>query len=79
MFELAGTRLGDFHVGNERKDDVGRISLLKMGFNAESICGIHQNTGVLGGDDGFNHGGKIVDVWQSFHAEDDIVVGIFTR
>ena len=78
MFELAGARLGDLHVGNERKDDIGRVSLFEMGFNAKGICRIHQNTGVLGSDDGFNDGGKVVDVRQGFHAEDDIVIGIFT-
>lgn len=78
MFELARARLGDLHVGNERKDNVGRVSLLKVGFNAEGICCIHQNTSVLWSDDGFNHGGKVVDIRQGFHAEDDIVVGIFT-
>lgn len=78
MFELARARLGDFHVGDERKDDVGRVSLLKVGFNAEGICGIHQDTGVLGSDDGFNNGGKVIDIRQGFDAEDDIVVGIFT-
>lgn len=78
MFKLARARLGDLDVGNERKDNVGRVSLLKMGFNSESICCIHQNTSVLWSDDGFNHGGKVVDIRQGFHAEDDIVVGIFT-
>ena len=78
MFELARARLGDLHVGDEGKDDVGRVSLLKMGFNAEGICGIHQDTGVLGSNDGFNNGGKVIDIRQGFHAEDDIVVGIFT-
>lgn len=77
MLKLAGTRLGDFHVGNKGKNDVGRVSLFKMGFESDGIRGVDENTGVLGSNDRFDHGGQIVDVRESLHAENDIVIGLF--
>lgn len=77
MLELAGAGLRDLHVRDEGKDDVGWVSLLEMGLDADGICGINEDAGVLGGDDGFNDRGQIVDVRERFYAEDDIVVGVF--
>lgn len=79
VLELAGAGLGDFDVGNQGEDDIGRVSLLQVGFDAEGICGVHQDTGVLGGDDGFDDRGQVVDLRERLYAEDDIVVYIFTR
>lgn len=79
VLELAGAGLGDFDVGNKRKDDVGRVPLLEMSLDTESICSVDKDTCVLGSDHGFDHRGQIVDIRQGLHAEDDIVVGIFAR
>lgn len=77
VLELAGASLRDLDVGDEGEDDVGRVSLLEMGLDADGICGVNENTGVLGSDDGFDDRGQVVDVRKRFYAEDDIVVDIF--
>lgn len=78
MLKLAGPRLGDFHVGNQGKNNVGRVSLLEIGFDSDGIRSVNENAGVLGSDDGFDHRGQVVDVRESLHAENDIVIGLFT-
>lgn len=65
MLKLTGTNLRNFDIGNEGKDNVCRVSLLEMGFDAKGIGSIYNNAGMLRGDDGFDDGGKIVDVRQS--------------
>lgn len=51
VFKLGGTGLSNFDVGNQREDDICRVTLLYMGLNSEGICGVDEDTGVLGGDD----------------------------
>lgn len=53
--------------------------MLEMGFYPDGICGVDEDASVLGSDDGFNHRGQVVDIREGFHAEDDIVVGLFAR
>jgi len=77
VLELAGAGLGDFNIGNERENNVGRVSLLEVGFNAECIRSVDENTSMLGSDDRFDDGGQVVDIGQGFYAENDIVVCIF--
>lgn len=79
VLKLAGSSLGDFHVGNQGKDYVGRIPLLEMGFDPQGICSVHEDTCVLGRYDGFDNRGQIVDIGKRLDAEDYIVVGIFAR
>lgn len=79
MLELTGTDLGDLDVGDEGEDHVGRISLFEMGLDADGICGVDEDTGVLRSDHGFDDRGQVVDIRKRLHAEDDIVVGVFTR
>jgi hypothetical protein len=62
MLELARAGLGDFDIRNERENNVGRVSLLEMGFNAERICGVDENTSMLGRDNGLDDGGQVVDI-----------------
>jgi hypothetical protein len=79
VLELAGAGLGYFDVGDKGKNDVGWVPLLEMSLNTKGICGVDQDTCVLGRDHGFDHGGQIVDIGQGLHAKDDIVVGILAR
>lgn len=78
VLKLASSCLSDFHVGNEGKDHVGWVSLFEMGFEADSIRGVDKDTGVLGSNDRFDHRGQVVDIRESLHAENDIVIGLFT-
>lgn len=77
VLELGGSGLGDFHVGYEGENNVGRVSLLYMGLDSEGICGVDKDTGVLGSDDGLNNGCQIVDIRKGLDAENYIVIGAF--
>lgn len=79
VLEFGGAGLGDFDVGNERKDDVCRVSLLYMGLDAEGICGVDKDAGVLGSNDRFDDRSQVVDFGEGLDAENHIVVGAFAR
>lgn len=54
VLEFTGAGLGNLHVGHQRQDDIGRVSLFKVGFDAQGIGGIDEDAGVLGSYDGFD-------------------------
>lgn len=79
MLKFARADLGDFNAGNEREDDIGGKTLLQIGLDANCICGVDENAGVLRGNDRLDDSGKVVHVGQSLDAQEDIVVCIFSR
>lgn len=78
VFKFAGSGLGDFYLRNQGKNDIGGIPLLQVRFDAEGIGGVDEDTCVLGGNNGFDDGGKVVDIREGLHTEDDIVESVFT-
>lgn len=53
--------------------------MLYMGLDSQGICSVDEDTGVLGGDDGFDDRSEIVDIGESLDAENNIVVSAFAR
>lgn len=78
MFKLAGADLRDFDAGDERQNHVCRKALFKMGLDTNGVCSVHEDAGVLRGDDRLDDGGKVVHIGQGLHAQNDIVVRIFS-
>ena len=52
--------------------------MFEVGLDANGICSVYQDAGMLGGDDRLDDGGKVVHVGQCLDTQDDIVVCIFT-
>ena len=57
VFKLAGTGLRDLNAGDERQNHVCWKALLEMGLDANGVCGIHEDAGVLRSDDRLDDGG----------------------
>lgn len=68
MLKLALAQLGELGAGDERQDDVCGEAFLERGFDAQGVCGVDEDAGMLGGDDGIDDGGEIVDIGKSFYA-----------
>lgn len=49
-----------------------------MGFDAEGICGVDENAGMLRCNDGLDDSGKIVDIRQGFDTQNDIIISVFS-
>lgn len=75
MLELASAQLRKLGASNEGKNDVCRESLLKVRLDAEGVCCVDQDACVLRSDDGLNDRGKVIHVWESLDAQEDVVVG----
>ncbi len=75
MFKFAGAELSELGSGYQRQDDVCGKSFFYSGFNAKSVCRIDEDASVLGCDDGIDDGGKVVYVWESLYAQDDVIEG----
>ncbi len=73
MFELALAKLCQFGARNEGQYDVCGESLFDCRFDAEGVCGVDEDAGVLGSDDGVDHSGEIVHIGESFDAKHDII------
>lgn len=77
VFKIARSGLGNFYLRNQGKNDIGGVALLQVSFDAEGIRGVDEDTCVLGSNNGFDDGGKVVDIRQGLHTKDDIVEGVF--
>ena len=73
MFEFAWSQLRDLGSGNEGENDVGGEPLLKMALNAQGMCGVDEDAGMLGRDDRLNDGGKIIYIGESLYTKEDVV------
>jgi hypothetical protein len=75
VLEFALAELREVGIGDKRQDDICRKALLDGGFDAESVCCVDEDTGVLGGDDGVDYGGEVVNVRERLDTEDNVVEG----
>lgn len=46
-----------------------------MVLNAQRVGGVDEYAGMLRSDDGFDDCGKVVHIWESLHAKQDIIEG----
>lgn len=79
VFEFCGPKLCDVGVGDEGEDHVLRKPLFDGVLDTEGVGCVYEDAGVLWGDDGFDDGGEIVDIWESLDAEQNIVVRASSR
>ena len=73
MLELAGSQLGQGGARYEGQNHVGWESLFQLFLNTESVGCVDENTRVLLRNDRLDDVCKIVYIWESLHAENDIV------
>lgn len=58
---------GEYNIGGE--------AVFELFFDSKSVCGVHYDASMLGGNDGMDDVGEAVDVWQGLDAEDNVVEG----
>lgn len=79
MLELAGSDLGQFCARHEGQDYVGRETLFQVRLDAETVCGVHKDTGMLRRYDRLDDICNIVYIGECLHAEEDVVEWLFRR
>ena len=77
MLELACTELNQICSAHEREHDICGETLRKVVLDAERTRGVEQYACVLRRNDRLDDVGQIIDVWQGFDAEEDVVEGLF--
>lgn len=73
MFELARAELREVGAADEGENDIRGEPLLDGGLEAKGVRRVDQDARVLGGNDGIDDRSQIVDVGESFYAEDNVV------
>lgn len=73
VLELALSKLNQVGPSHQGQDDIGRVPFLDCSFQANCVCGVDEDTGVVGDDDGVDHGGQVIDVGECFDAEHNII------
>lgn len=77
VLELACSQLRYLSSGHQRQDHVCGKALLEMCFNPEAVCRVDQDTCVLRRHDRLDDRCKVVDIRQSFDAQQDVIESRF--